>query len=155
MVGRAVDEAGLVTHTGLIIGATFVDAPASDTPARRTLLSRMGVSPRGGTPRTRRRRRHKDVDARWVTKGDETHFGGTDHVNTNTDSTLIVRHTVTPANVHDSTEFAALVGHRGQQVWADAGYVGDGLRVEVQWDHLGVRLHGCEKGIRGYPVFDV
>ena len=46
---------------------------------------------------------------RWAKKGDETHDGDTDHVTTDRDSKLVVKHTVMLASTHDSTEVAGLV----------------------------------------------
>ena len=53
--------------------------------------------------------RHKEVEARWVKKGEEVHDGYKNHVKADKTPTLIEDDAVTDASVHDSQEVADLV----------------------------------------------
>lgn len=52
------------------------------------------------------------VDASWIKKNDETHFGYKNHVKADKDSKLIVKYEVTSAEVHDSQVLQELVEKR-------------------------------------------
>ena len=96
---------------------------------------------------------HKDIDARWTKKGDETFYGYKDHAKVCRKTKLIVGYDTTPASVHDSQRGAELVDCNdieGKEFWLDAGYVG----TEDGFAKRGVTPIICEKGFRGHPLCD-
>ena len=137
---------GIITHTGTIVDATFVDAP-------RQRNSRDGNKQikSGETPEEWKENPHKvaqkDTDARWTKKNDETHYGYKDHVKVDADSKIITDYATTSANVHDSNKFTEFLNEEDKVVYADSAYVGKEIP-----DHVENRV--CEKGYRGKPLTD-
>ena len=137
---------GIITHTGTIVDATFVDAPRQ----RNNRNDNKQVK-NGETPEEWKKNPHKlaqnDTDARWTKKNDETHYGYKDHVKVDTDSKIITEYATTSANVHDSNEFTEFLNEEDKVVYADSAYVGKEIP-----DHVENRV--CEKGYRGKPLTD-
>ena len=137
---------GIITHTGTIVDATFVDAPR-----QRNNRDENKQVKNGETPEEWKKNPHKlaqnDTDARWTKKNDETHYGYKDHVKVDTDSKIITEYATTSANVHDSNEFTEFLNEEDKVVYADSAYVGKEIP-----DHVENRV--CEKGYRGKPLTD-
>lgn len=51
---------------------------------------------------TPNKKRHKDIDARWTKKNNETFYGYKKHAKVDTKSKFIDKYKVTDASVHDS-----------------------------------------------------
>jgi len=124
LFNRQLEVAHLITHTGSIVDATFVDAPRQ----RNIKLAQ------------------KDTDARWTKKGNEVHYGYKDHVKVDADSKLITEYTVTPASVHDSHELLNLLNETDKALYADSAYSGAPI-TEALPKNIASRIH--EKGYRG------
>ena len=137
---------GIITHTGTIVDATFVDAPR-----QRNSRNENDRIKNGETPEEWEENPHKlaqkDTDARWTKKNDETHYGYKDHVKVDADSKIITDYAITSANVHDSNEFTDFLTEEDKVVYADSAYVGKEIP-----DHVENRV--CEKGYRGKPLTD-
>ena len=137
---------GIITHTGTIVDATFVDAPR-----QRNSRDENKQVKNGETPEEWKKNPHKlaqnDTDARWTKKNDETHYGYKDHVKVDADSKIITDYATTSANVHDSNEFTEFLNEEDKVVYADSAYVGKEIP-----DHVENRV--CEKGYRGKPLTD-
>ena len=137
---------GIITHTGTIVDATFVDAPR-----QRNNRDENKQVKNGETPEEWKKNPHKlaqnDTDARWTKKNDETHYGYKDHVKVDADSKIITDYATTSANVHDSNEFTEFLNEEDKVVYADSAYVGKEIP-----DHVENRV--CEKGYRGKPLTD-
>ncbi len=137
---------GIITHTGTIVDATFVDAPR-----QRNRRDENEEIRNGETPEEWKENPHKlaqkDTDARWTKKNDETHYGYKDHVKVDADSKISTDYATTSANVHDSNEFTEFLNEEDKVVYADSAYVGK----EVP-DHVENRV--CEKGYRNNPLTD-
>ena len=59
------------------------------------------------------KKRHKDIDARWTKKNNETLYGYKNHAKVDTKSKFINTYTVTDASVHDSQALDALLNEMG------------------------------------------
>ena len=140
-------ENGMITHTGTIVDATFVDAPR-----QRNSRDENKQIKNGETPAEWKKNPHKlaqkDTDARWTKKNNETHFGYKDHVKVDADSKIITDYTATAANVHDSNHFTEFLTEEDQVVYADSAYVGKEIPNHVE-------NCVCEKGYRNHPLTDV
>lgn len=113
------------------------------------------------------KKRHKDVDARWAKKGNDTHYGYKLHTTVCLLSKIITDIHITAASVHDAKGAKPLINnlttredvladkyHRytnvGPLFLADAGYVGEeieNLVYEKGWIPM-----ICEKAKRGKPL---
>ena len=143
---RMLEERGLITRTGSIVDATFVDAPRQRNSRDENAKIKDGKIPEEWK-KNPHKMAQKDTDARWAKKGNETHYGYKDHVKVDADSKLILDYTVTPANVHDSNEFEDFFNEQDKAAYADSAYVGKKLPKHV-------RNEVCEKGYRDTPLTD-
>ena len=151
---RTLEEAGLIKNDGVMVDATFVDAPKQRNSREENKIIKEGGIPEDwkneDDGKTVHKVRQKDTAARWTKKRDETHYGYKNHVKADVGSKLIKDYTVTPASVHDSVEFPKLVKSGDKIVYADAGYVGK--EEELPGD---VEAVICEKGYRNHPLTDL
>ena len=122
------ESQGIITHTGTIVDATFVDAPRQRNTREENNQIKNGEIPKEWEKNTHKLAQ-KDTDARWTKKNDETHYGYKNHVKVDADSKIITDYATTSANIHDSA------------------YVGKEIPKHVE-----NRI--CEKGYRGKPLTD-
>ena len=147
-------QRGYVAKTGQMIDATFVEAPRQRNSREENAKIKSGEIPDGwDAPEKGAQRRQKDIDARWTKKNHETHYGYKNHVNADQATKLIQHYAVTPANVHDSQMFEALLDttppcEKGQKraVYADSAYRSE--RHEARLVELGLESQIHEKGTR-------
>ena len=59
--------------------------------------------------KNRNKKAQKDVNARWITKNKERHYGYKNHVNVDKKSKIITKYRVTSAEIHDSQELKNLI----------------------------------------------
>ena len=134
------ESKGLITHTGTIIDATFVNAPRQ----RNTRDENQAIK-RGEVPENWASNPHKmaqkDRDARWTKKNTETHYGYKAHVKVDMDSKIVTSYSTTSASVHDSNEFVNFLDEKDQVVYADSAYSGQEIPAHI-------RSEVCEKGCR-------
>ena len=141
---QMLEAQGIITHTGTIVDATFVDAPRQRNSRDENEQIKNSEIPEEGK-KNPHKMSQKDTDARWTKKRDETHYGCKDHVKADADSKLILDYTVTPANVHDSNEFEEFFNDQDNAAYADSAYVGRNLPEHV-------KNEVCEKGYRNKPL---
>ena len=151
---------GLFFNEGQIIDASFVEAPRQRNSREENKQIKEGngeqlwLPQEGDTEKEikkkRNKKRHKDIDARWTKKRDETHYGYKGHTKVDKKSKLIKKKLTTPANVHDSQVAAELIDEsdEGQTVHLDAGYVGQEEALKAK----NVKPIICEKGFRNNPL---
>ena len=151
-------ERGYVAKTGQMIDATFVEVPRQRNSRAENAQIKAGETPDGwDDPEQAARRRQKDTHARWTKKNDETHYGYKNHINADAATKLIQDYTVTPAHVHDSQVFEALLDTetiaaegRKRPVYADSAYRSE--KHEQRLEELEVDSHIHEKGSRAAPL---
>ena len=144
------EAAGLITHTGTIVDATFVEAPRQHNHHNENEDIKKGNVPDAWKkPENIHKLRRKDMDARWTRKGREFHFGYKDHVKADADSKLITDYTVTPANVHDSQPMPTMINETDKAVYADSAYWGS-----VVAEALPQNVENCiqERGTKKQPL---
>jgi IS5 family transposase len=142
-------ERGLITRKGCIADASFVDVPRQRNRRDENEAIKEGRLP-DGWENDHKRLAHKDLDARWAKKGDETHYGYKNHANVDRESKLIIRAAVTDASVHDSQALDRITRAGDPETWLDAGYAGG--PVAGLMAAKGIVIHVCEKGARGKPL---
>ncbi len=100
------------------------------------------------------RKSHKDTDARWAKKRNETFFGYKIHVKCTAISQIITAHFTTAANVHGSQVIAQLLREEDKDVavFCDAGYTGKEQENLIIEHGLAPKI--CMKGTRGHPLTD-
>ena len=143
---------GLIVHEGKMIDASFVVAPRQRNTREENAAIKDGKGD-GLWADKPNKKRHKDTDARWTKKRDETFYGYKNHAKVCVKTKLITGYDTTDASVHDSWRASELVDEidaEGETFWLDAGYVGtvEGF-VEKKVNPL-----ICEKGYRNHPLTD-
>jgi len=144
---KMMEEAGLITHTGSIIDATFVDVPKQHNHHQENEDIKNDKVPEEWEDEDQKnKRRQKDTDARWASKNKERHFGYKDHCKVDAESKTIVDYDVTNASTHDSNVFTELLDpEEDQTVYADSAYVGKTVPEGIE-----NQVH--EKGYRNHPL---
>jgi len=149
-VGQMESE-GIITHSGSIVDATFVDVPRQRNTRKENEEIKEGKTPEEWEKKKNRHKKaQKDTDARWANKNKETHYGYKNHVKADKKSKIITKYEVTGAEVHDSQELKNLIEpEKDRRIYGDSAYTGEEVQrcipAEVQ-----NRIH--EKGYRGHPL---
>lgn len=144
---------GLVPQEGVIIDATFIEAPRQrNSREDNATIKAGGVPEEWKKPEAKAMLRQKDVHARWTKKRGQRHYGYKMHAKVGLSTKLILATHFTPANVHDSHAVEHLVGEadRGKAGYFDAAYNGE--RVAKVLGDCGVVAHVIEQGRRNHPL---
>ncbi len=161
MFNAQLEELGVVTKTGTLIDATFVDVPR-----RRALssdqeqgLKESEVPPElvSANHKPNSKMAHQlsqiDLDARWAKKGEaETHFGYKNHVKADRDSKIITDFLVTAANVNEVTIYPDMVNNGDLEVHLDAGYVGEERLEQAKKNAPNAKFHICNRAQKNKPL---
>ena len=145
---KELEEKGIITHTGTIIDATFVDAPHQRNTREENETIKSGEVPKEwkeNTPKAKHKLAQKDTDARWTKKNNEKHYGYKNHAKVDADSKIITDYAVTSASVHDSQRFSDFFNEQDKVAYADSAYVGQEIP-----EHVEAQI--CEKGYRNHPL---
>ncbi|MEG2597654.1 MAG: IS5 family transposase [Oscillospiraceae bacterium] len=154
LFNRQLEQNGIITHTGTIVDATFVDAPRQRNTRDENKAIKSGAIPeewQENTSKAAHKLSQKDTDARWTIKGGEKHYGYKDHVKVDADSKIIIDYAATDAAVHDSKEFVDFIGQSDRIVYADSAYSGQ-MIADALPQTVENRIH--EKGYRNHPLTD-
>ena len=144
------EAANLITHTGTIVDATFMDAPRQRNNREENAAIKAGEIPEEWKKDNQKNKlRQKDTDARWTKKGDELHYGYKINVKADAESKFITNYAVTSANVHDSQALNGLIDDMDYVLYADSAYFGESILGSLP-SGLEIRVH--EKGSRNHPL---
>ena len=126
------EQAGLISRSGSIVDATFVEAPRQrNTPEENEQIKAGSIPKEWEKPENKSKKSQKDTDARWTKKGGVTFYGYKDHVKIDSDSKLILAYATTSANVHDSQMLAELADEKDKRLYADSAYAGQNLKEQM------------------------
>lgn len=140
---------GLITRKGNLVDASFVEVPRQRNRKEETEAIKRGEIPKS-LEEAPKRLAHKDLDARWTKKNQQTFYGYKNHVNVDLESKLVVRAEVTDASVHDSQALDAVTREGDGPTWLDAGYTGPACADVLK--RKKITGHVCEKGARNRPL---
>ncbi len=151
-LNQALTDLGVELKSGQIIDATFVPVPIQRNGREDNALIKQDAVPVdwGKTPA---KLAQKDIDARWTKKGGQNHYGYKNHINIDRDTKLVAAHACTPAHVHDSQVFDAVLRPRdegGKDVWADSAYRSDEQEQSLQDSRHESWIH--ERAYRNAPL---
>lgn len=150
---QQLQEQGHIANEGKIIDASFVEIPIQRNSRDENAKIKKGKGNKLWSD-NKHKKAHKDTDARWTKKNQQSYFGYKMHVKADKKSKLIDDYHVTAANVHDSKGMAPLLSNNdsGQDLLLDAGYVGPA--VEEAAKAVGMNPIVCAKGYRNKPLND-
>lgn len=147
------DDKDLILNEGKMVDASFTVAPKQRNTKEENDKIKKGEGNELWNDKPNKKK-HKDIDARWTKKNNETFFGYKNHAKVDTKSKIINTFIVTDASVHDSQalEFLLNENDEGQELYADSAYVGENQEETIKKHLLINKVH--EKGFRGKPLTD-
>ncbi len=136
------NQSGYRAMGGQIIDATLVPAPVNHNSKEENAMIKAGGVPEEWK-RNQAKRRQKDLDARWVKKNGQSHYGYKNHINVDRRHKLIRRYTVTDAAPHDSQEFDTVLDpdNTARDIWADSAYRSAKIEASLSEQHYRSRIH--------------
>ncbi len=144
---------------GLNTGGQIVDSSLNDVPNPRITREENAQAKAGEVPPewidTPNKLCQKDRDERWVKKKGVSRFGYKNHIAVDQGTKVIIKWDVTPAHVHYSQVFEALLEVRpegNRRVWADSTYCSQDSITHVIGMGVYPRLN--HKAKRGTPLSD-
>jgi len=145
---------GIIAKEGSMVDASFIEVPKQRNSKEENADIKQGATPLSfgvrGTNGKQNRLAQKDLDARWMTKNKERHYGYKNHINADEKSKLIKKFTTTSAAPHDSTEFENLVDESDNCVHADSAY--DGKKIESYLEEKGCENQIHKRAYRNKPL---
>lgn len=148
---RQLEAKGVIGKNGMIVDASFVEVPRQRNSRGENQQIKEGKLPEAWRDDPDKLS-HKDVDARWTKKNNQSFYGYKDHVRTDAQTVLITDYVVTDAAVHDSQVLTDLIGaeDRGRTLWADSAYKSAKTdRLLKKWK-IDNQIH--EKAARNRPL---
>lgn len=147
---KQLEEANLITRTGTIVDATFVEAPRQrNSKEERDDIKQGKIPEEWQKPKNKHKLRQKDVDATWTRKGNQTYYGYKDHVKADADSKLITDYAVTTASTHDSQPMPEMINSKDNVIYADSAYWGKVVAGKLPKDVINM-IH--ERGTKVQPL---
>lgn len=145
------EKQGLIVSEGKMVDASFHEVPRQRNNREENDLIKKGAIPIAWK---KKKHRHKDTDARWTKKNNETFYGYKNHVKADVGSKLIDDYTVTDASVHDSQALKDLLTttDAGQPLYADSAYDGENQDNAIEEAKMLNLVH--EKGYKNKPLTD-
>ena len=145
---------GLIANKGSIIDASFVDVPRQRNSRQENKEIKENKIPES-FQENKHVMCHKDLDARWTKKNNETFYGYKNHVKVCAKSKLIQNYEVTDASVHDSQALENLIDqtNTNQELYADSAYSGKPIANILQDKGIINQIH--EKGTRKSALNEV
>lgn len=142
---------GLIMNEGKMIDASFTVAPRQRNTREENQQIKDGKGDELWNDKPNKKK-HKDIDARWAKKNNETFYGYKNHAKVDTKSKFIDTYTVTDASVHDSQPLDDLLTMNdfGQDFHADSAYTGK--EQEIIIEKYGLKNRVNEKGYRNNPL---
>jgi IS5 family transposase len=114
-------EQGYDAKCGTIVDASIVEVPRQRNSREDNAKIKAGERPENWDDK---KKSHKDVEARWTKKNNETYYGYKDHISIDTKHKIVREFTVTPASASDGRHLQELLSHKNDddKVWADNAY---------------------------------
>ena len=145
------ESKGLIFNEGQLIDASFTVAPRQRNTREENKKIKNGEGSELWNDKPHKKR-HKDIDARWTKKNNETFFGYKNHAKVDAKRKFINTFAVTDASVHDSQALDDLLNENdeGQDLYADSAYTG--VDQENTIEKYKMKNNVNEKGYRNKPL---
>ncbi|MFW6130733.1 MAG: IS5 family transposase [Atribacterota bacterium] len=145
------EERGLIMNEGKMVDASFTVAPRQRNTREENKMIKEGKGEELWNDKPNKKR-HKDIDARWTKKNNETFYGYKNHAKVDNKSKFIDKYKVTDASIHDSQPLDDLLEEQdtGQEFYADSAYTGDDQEKVIDKYKMNNKVH--EKGYRNKPL---
>jgi len=149
--GQYLESKGLIMNEGKMVDASFTVAPRQRNTREENRIIKEGKGDELWNDKPNKKR-HKDTDARWTKKNNETFYGYKNHAKVDTKSKFIDTYKVTDASVHDCQPLDDLLTKKdeGQDFHADSAYTGEEQEKVISKYKMKNQVH--EKGYRNKPL---
>jgi len=147
------ESKGLIFNEGQLVDASFTIAPRQRNTREENEKIKKGEGDDLWNDHPHKKC-HKDIDARWTKKNNETFYGYKNHAKVDTKSKFVNTFAVTDASVHDSQALDDLLNENdeGQDLHADSAYTGEEQEKTIEKYKMKNKVH--EKGYRNKPLTD-
>lgn len=144
---------GLIMNEGKMVDASFTVAPRQRNTRDENKMIKEGKGDELWNDKPNKKR-HKDIDARWTKKNNETFYGYKNHAKVDTKSKFIDKYEVTDASVHDSQPLDDLLTEKDEEqcFHADSAYTGEDQEKVIS--KYKMKNYVNEKGYRNKPLTD-
>ena len=141
----------LIFNEGQLIDASFTVAPRQRNTREENQKIKNGEGNELWNDNPHKKS-HKDIDARWTKKNNETFYGYKNHAKIDNKGKFINTFVVTDASVHDSQATEDLLDQKdkGQDLYADSAYTGEEQEKTIAKYRMNNKVH--EKGYRYKPL---
>lgn len=146
---QQMETAGVITKTGTLVDATFVEVPVGRNTRKENKEIKEGKTPEDWSEA---KKAQKDTDAKWTKKNNKNYFGYKNHAKVDKDSKMIISFEVTPANVHDSQIIEYLIEPDDKAVWADSAYSGNEIKQKLKSINPNIEINIIKKAYRNRPL---
>ena len=145
------ESQGLIFNEGQLVDASFTIAPRQRNTREENEKIKKGEGDDLWNDEPHKKC-HKDIDARWTKKNNETFYGYKNHAKVDSKSKFINAYAVTDASVHDSQALEMLLtkNDTGQTLHADSAYTGEVQEKTIAAYCMNNQVH--EKGYRNKPL---
>ncbi len=118
------EQKGLIFNEGQIIDASFMEIPRQRNTREENKMIKEECGDDLWNDRPNKKR-HKDIDARWVKKNGDTFYGYKNHIKVDAKSKIIGTYYASNASVHDSQALELLLTEKDedQTLHADSAYI--------------------------------
>ena len=142
---------GHLAMGGQIVDASIVPVPKQRNTREENEAIKAGKTPKGWNKKPRKKR-HKDMDARWTKKHGKSHYGYKNHINADRRYKFVRDYEVTEASLHDSQKFDDLIdaNNTSSDFWADSAY--RSTKTERTLSEKCYHSHIHRKARRGKPL---
>ena len=140
-----------LAREGVMVDASFAEVPRQRNNRADNARIKAGEVP-PALQDNAKVKAHKDLDARWTKKNNQTHHGHKDHVKVDVRDKLILKAVVSAASVHDSQALDELIEPGDRVVYADSACSGAAISAALAARNVEPRIN--EKGARGHPLTD-
>lgn len=151
---RFLETKALILNEGQMIDASFTVAPRQRNTREENQKIKNGEGDDLWNEKPHKKS-HKDIDARWTKKNNETFYGYKNHAKVDTKSKFINTFVVTSASVHDSQATDGLLTEKdkGQELYADSAYTGEIQEKTIAKHKMINKVH--EKGYKNKPLTEL
>lgn len=150
---KELEQQKLIVSEGKMVDASFHEVPRQRNSREENKTIKEGEIPQAWNEEKHKHKlSHKDTDARWTKKNNQTYYGYKNHVKADVGSKLIDNYTVTSASEHDSQALEGLLTEKdaGQALYADSAYTGEDQEASIDKVKMLNKVH--EKGYKNKPL---
>ncbi|MFH1004621.1 MAG: IS5 family transposase [Bacteroidota bacterium] len=150
---KELEKQKLIMSEGKMVDASFHEVPRQRNSREENKTIKEGETPiTWKEEKQKHKLMHKDRDARWTEKNNQTYYGYKNHVKADLGSKLIDNYTITDASVHDSQALETLLSEKdkGQSLYADSAYTGEKQETTINKAEMVNKVH--EKGYKNKPL---